>query len=147
MPSKESTMSSARHWIDSLQLKPHPEGGYYRETYRCAEVIPRAGLPARFSGPRSLCTAIYFLLQGEDFSALHTIKQDEVWHFYDGAALTVHVIDPEGCYSTLQVGRDVAAGQVLQGVVPAGCLFGATVSDPASYSLVGCTVAPGFDFA
>src|SRR5262249_26775670 len=75
------------------------------------------------------------------------VKSDEIWHFYDGSALTLHVIDPEGNYSTVRVGRDILAGEVPQAVVKAGWLFGATVNDPAAHALIGCTVAPGFDFA
>ena len=140
-------MNDAAKWVERLGLLPHPEGGHYREVYRSAEVIAAAALPPRFGGDRAFGTAIYFLLQGQDFSALHRIKQDEVWHFYDGSAVTIHVIDPEGNYSTIKVGRDLRAGEVPQAVVKAGCLFGATVDDTASYALVGCTVAPGFDFA
>jgi predicted cupin superfamily sugar epimerase len=140
-------MSTARQWIESLQLVPHPEGGHYRETYRAAEVIPAAGLPPRFGGPRAFSTAIYFLIQGEEFSALHRIKSDEVWHHYAGCGLTVHVIDAAGEYFALKVGNDLEAGERPQAVVTAGCLFGATVADAGSFALVGCTVAPGFDFA
>jgi predicted cupin superfamily sugar epimerase len=140
-------MSAAQDWIDALQLRRHPEGGWYRETYRSAEVISRAGLPERFSGDRAFSTAIYFLLEGKDFSALHRIEQDEIFHFYDGAALVVHVIDHQGSYSTVKVGRDLANGERPQAVVKAGSVFGATLGDGRSYSLVGCTVAPGFDFA
>ncbi len=140
-------MIDAREWIERLQLVRHPEGGYYRETYRSAEVIPRAALPPRFTGDRAFSTAIYFLLAGDDFSALHRIKQEEVWHFYEGSSLTVHVIDPAGRYEALKVGRNVGAGEWPQAVVRAGCLFGATVNEPGSYALAGCTVAPGFDFA
>jgi predicted cupin superfamily sugar epimerase len=139
-------MSDAQRWIEQLGLVLHPEGGHYREVYRSAEVVPRAALPPRFGGDRAFCTAIYFLLQGEDFSALHRIKQDEVWHFYDGAGLTVHVLDQGGAYSSLRLGRNLDAGERPLGVVPAGRLFGASVSDGRSWSLVGCTVAPGFDF-
>jgi predicted cupin superfamily sugar epimerase len=140
-------MGSAKAWIDKLQLQPHPEGGYFRETYRSSETIAAAALPARFGASRAFSTAIYFLLEGADFSALHRIKQDEVWHFYDGSSLTVHVLDVDGRYATTQVGRNWAAGAVPQAVVKAGCVFGASVDDPRSYALVGCTVAPGFDFA
>ncbi len=140
-------MTDAQHWIDALQLRPHPEGGYFRETYRASEGIRREHLPTRFTGDRTFSTAIYYLLSGTDFSALHRIKQDEVWHFHDGAGLTVHVIDSAGDYSAIQLGRSIQQGEVPQAVVRAGCLFGASVRDPKSYALVGCTVAPGFDFA
>jgi uncharacterized protein len=140
-------MTTAAEWIERLGLVPHPEGGHYREVYRSAEVLPAAALPPRFGGDRACCTAIYFLLQGQDFSALHRIKQDEVWHFYDGGALTVHMIDGAGACSAIRLGRHLDAGEEPLGVVPAGRLFGASVSDGRSWSLVGCTVAPGFDFA
>ncbi len=130
-----------------LNLARHPEGGWYRETYRSAEVLPANQFPERFGGERCLGTAIYFLLEQGDFSTLHRIKSDEIWHFYAGASLTVHVITGNGEHSTLKLGRDMAAGETFQAVVPAGCWFGAEVSGPGPYSLVGCTVAPGFDFA
>jgi uncharacterized protein len=137
----------AREWITRLGLQPHPEGGFFRETYRAAETIASEHLPQRFSGDRAFSTAIYFLLEGRDFSALHRIRQDEMWHFYDGCPLLVSSISPEGTLSVVRLGRDVQAGEVLQAVVPAGHFFGAQPSDPDSYSLVGCSVAPGFDFA
>jgi len=140
-------MNDAQGWIEWLELRRHPEGGWFRETYRSEETIARAALPPRFAGDRAFSTAIYFLLEGKDFSALHRINQDEIWHFYDGSSLTVHVIDFDGSYSALRVGRDLEAGDLPQAVVKAGCLFGATVNDSKSYALCGCTVAPGFDFA
>ncbi len=135
-------MKPARHWIEKLFLVKHPEGGYYRETYRAAESIPQNGLPPRFSGLRAFSTAIYFLLPSGECSALHRIKSDEVWHFYAGNSLTIHVIDERGTYTQIKLG-----GDSFQAVVPAGCWFGATVDGPGSYALAGCTVAPGFDFA
>lgn len=132
--------------IKQLELEKHPEGGWYRETYRSAEVVQGNGLPARFAGDRSFCTAIYFLLQSGEFSALHRIKSDEMWHFYAGEPLTMHVITPSGDYYPLKLGSSISDGEVFQAVVPAGCWFGAEVSGDG-YSLVGCTVAPGFDFA
>jgi predicted cupin superfamily sugar epimerase len=137
----------AKEWIERLRLQPHPEGGFFREAYRSGETISRQHLPPRFSGDRAFSTAIYFLLEGHDFSALHRIRQDEVWHFYDGCALTVNSIAPDGELCVVRLGRNVRVGDVLQAVVPAGWLFGARPSDPHSYSLLGCTVAPGFDFA
>jgi predicted cupin superfamily sugar epimerase len=140
-------MPDAREWIDRLRLQRHPEGGWFRETYRCTESIARVNLPARFGGERCFSTAIYYLLESGDFSALHRIGQDEGWHFYDGSPLTLHLIEPQGAYMTVVLGRDPAAGQEPQAIVPAGWWFAATVNELASYSLVGCTVAPGFDFA
>ncbi len=140
-------MPSAREWIDHLALTRHPEGGWYRETYRSRETIARTHLPARFDGDRAFATTIYYLLESGDFSALHRIRQDEGWHFYDGSPLTLHLIAADGSYSTHRLGRDLALGQEPQATVPAGWFFAATVDEAESFSLVGCTVAPGFDFA
>lgn len=137
---------AAEELIKHLELKKHPEGGWYRETYRSTEVVRGSDLPARFAGDRSFCTAIYFLLQSGEISALHRIKSDEMWHFYAGEPLTVHVITSPGDYYPLKLGSNMSDGEVFHGVVPAGCWFGAEVSGDG-YSLVGCTVAPGFDFA
>ena len=139
-------MESAQHWIERLDLQPHPEGGWYRQTYRASLTLPHAALPG-FAGDRAASTAIYFLLAGDQFSALHRLRSDEVWHFYAGSGLIVHVIDPGGTYSVLLLGNDAASGEQFQAVVPAGCWFGSSLRHPNSYALVGCTVAPGFDFA
>jgi predicted cupin superfamily sugar epimerase len=104
-------------------------------------------LPAGFGGARPVSTAIYFLLAGNDFSALHRLRSDEMWHFYAGASLEVHVINPEGAHSVLLVGSDPFANEVPQAAVRAGCWFGSRLRRAGSYALVGCTVAPGFDFA
>jgi predicted cupin superfamily sugar epimerase len=138
----EATVSEL---ITSLNLVRHPEGGWYRETYRSEGIFAAHLLPQQFAGDRSFCTAIYFLLEQGDISALHRIKSDELWHFHSGAALTVHVITPEGDYYPLKLGNSIGAGESFQATVPAGCWFGA-VSEGA-YSLVGCTVSPGFDFS
>jgi predicted cupin superfamily sugar epimerase len=87
---------NAQYLINHLGLSPHPEGGFYRVTYTSELTIPKNSLPSRFQGDRSASTAIYFLLEGEDFSAMHRIAADELWHFYAGSTLIVHVIDPEG---------------------------------------------------
>jgi hypothetical protein len=139
--------SAASFWIDRLGLQPHPEGGYFAETYRSAETVAQAALPNRFSGERALSTAIYFLLEGTQTSALHRIQADELWHFYAGTPLHVAVIDPTGHLTTIRLGPNAAAGETFQAVVPAGCWFGSSRLDAEGYSLVGCTVAPGFDFA
>jgi uncharacterized protein len=136
----------ARFWIEHLGLIAHPEGGYYRETYRSKIDIAKESLPLGFSGARPVSSAIYFLLAGQDFSAMHRLRSDEMWHFYAGSALEVHVIEPEGLHSVLRVGSDPLSGEVLQAVVPSGCWFGSRLTVQDSYALVGCTVAPGFDF-
>ena len=140
------TDKTARYWIEKLQLEAHPEGGYFRQTYRSDVMIAREALPAGFAGARAASTAIYFLLEGENFSAFHRLRSDEVWHFYAGDPLVVHVISPEGSYSSILLGCELEAGQVMQAVVLAGCWFASHVADWSSFAVVGCTVAPGFDF-
>lgn len=144
---RSSVPRSAQYWIDKLQLVAHPEGGYYRETYRSELSIAREALPAQFTGARLVSTAIYFLLEGENFSAFHRLRSDELWHFYAGSPITVHVIEPDGARSEIKLGNDPEAGEVLQAVVKAGRWFASRVRDPQSFALAGCTVAPGFDFA
>lgn len=139
--------NTAQYWVKHLNLLPHPEGGYYKETYRAAENIPQQALPGRFGGERSFSTAIYFLLESGQFSAFHRIAADELWHFYAGSALTISVIHPNGQYEEINLGTDVQNGQSLQAVVPHGAWFGSRVAAENSFALVGCTVAPGFDFA
>jgi len=137
---------NAKYWIEKLGLEPHPEGGYFRQTYRSEIAIAREALPAGFTGARAASTAIYFLLEGKNFSAFHRLRSDEVWHFYAGEALMVHVINPAGTYSAIRLGRDLDAGEIPQAVVPAGCWFASHVVGWKSFAVVGCTVAPGFDF-
>jgi hypothetical protein len=132
----------ARFWIDRLGLEKHPEGGYFKETYR-SEI--ELNLPG-YGGPRNASTAIYYLLDGQQFSAFHRIKSDEVWHFYAGSPLILYVIDDAGNLHENKLGNNPDRGEALQTVVKAYCWFAASVSEPDSFSLVGCTVSPGFDF-
>ena len=138
---------TAADWIQTLGLVPHPEGGYFRETYRSAETVEAHHLPARFGGRRAYSTAIYFLLTGDQVSTLHRIKSDEVWHFYTGGVLTLTLIHPNGRLESVRLGPDPGRGEAFQAIVPAGCWYGAAVDDHGAYTLVGGTVAPGFDFA
>jgi uncharacterized protein len=138
--------SSAAYWIQKLKLEPHPEGGYFRQTYRSAITIAREALLAEFSGSRAASTAIYFLLEGKNFSAFHRLRSDEVWHFYAGSPLRVHVIEPDGTYHCIRMGNDPQAEQEFQYVVQAGCWFASHAEDWVSWALVGCTVTPGFDY-
>lgn len=137
----------AGYWIDRLQLAPHPEGGWFAQTYRSAESVRDGQLPRRFEGDRVFSTAIYYLLEGGDFSAFHRIKSDEIWHFYAGSPVTLYVIEKSGRLVQKKLGREPDKGESFQVVVEAGCWFGAAVDDPASYALMGCTVAPGFEYA
>ena len=136
----------AAYWIEKLKLEAHPEGGYYRQTYRADLVLAKDALPREFAGARAASTAIYFLLQEEDFSAFHRLRSDEVWHFYTGATVIVCVIDEQGGYSEILLGSDPERGEVWQAVVKAGYWFASHVRDEKGFALVGCTVAPGFDF-
>lgn len=134
-------MTDANYWIEKLGLQAHPEGGYFRETYRSAEKMTQDDLPDRFLGERSFSTAIYFLLTENNFSSLHRIQSDELWFFHAGSPLNIHLIEPNGDCRCLTIGPDGP----FQAVVPARCWFGAEVGQ--GYALVSCTVAPGFDFA
>lgn len=137
---------SARYWIDNLQLQKHPEGGWFKESYRSPEIIENRCLPVRFIGDRNYSTSIYFLLSGTEISAFHKIQQDELWYFHEGSAATIHVIDESGEYFRLHLGNDLEQQQQLQVIVKAGWLFAVAVDNSDGYSLVGCNVAPGFDF-
>jgi len=139
-------VATAQELITNLELVRHPEGGWFRETYRSTEEVPAQAVPERFDGSRVFSTAIYFLLEEGDISALHRIKSDEMWHFYAGSPLLIHIIIPDGRYQTLHLGPDQASGEQYQAVVPAGCWFGAELIGN-QFALVGCTVSPGFDFA
>lgn len=137
---------TVKDYIKQLDLLPHPEGGFYRETYRSVEVIPQNGLPQGFSSARNFATAIYFLIERNNFSALHKIKSDETWHFYAGNPLEVVEITEEGKLKKTLVGSNIGLGEVFQYTVRANTWFGSRVKVGGAFSLVGCTVSPGFDF-
>lgn len=133
--------------ISHYRMQPHPEGGYYLQSYKSSGSIAVSSLPEDFSGPRPFSTAIYFLLEQGNFSAFHRIKSDECWHFYEGGCLHVHILYPDGEWKTVRLGSDISKGEVYQFVVPANCWFASEPAPGTGYSLVGCTVSPGFDFA
>ncbi|MGO4331084.1 cupin domain-containing protein [Cupriavidus sp. M-11] len=133
--------------IQRFGLQAHPEGGYYRETHRDTARVAREGGPAGVA-THAASTAIYYLLCDEAYSAWHRIRADEVWHFYAGCPLHVHVLEADGSLTTHRLGDALAhEDTVFQAVVRAGCWFAAERSDPDGFSLVGCTVAPGFEFS
>lgn len=127
---------SAEEWIDRLGLEPHPEGGFFRETYRDPDMVDTN------RGPRSAATHIHFLLRHGECSHLHRILSAEGWHFYAGSPLIIHQFSE--VYSSTIIG-DPRQPSPFQTVVPKGVWFGAEVLSEG-YSLVGCTVSPGFDF-
>ncbi|MCK9212102.1 MAG: cupin domain-containing protein [Ignavibacteriaceae bacterium] len=138
---------NAKYWIHKLDLLKHPEGGYYKEIYRSEEVIPIEALPDRYLDKRNVSTSIYFMLDKEQVSHFHKLQSDEIWHFYEGSSLIIHLINEAGNYSSQKLGRNLDEGEVLQFVIPKFSWFAAEVNDKKSFSLIGCTVAPGFDFA
>jgi predicted cupin superfamily sugar epimerase len=137
-------MKNADYWIDKLALETYPEGGYFKEILRSPETIETP--PERYPGPRCFYTSIYYLLKSGQVNAMHRLKSDELWYYHAGNAMTVHVIYPDGRYTPLGLGPDLDAGQSLQVLAPAGTWFGASVDEPDAYALVGCMVAPGFEF-
>ena len=128
----------AQRLIADLRLAPHPEGGYFRETFRSRDRVTTAR-----GTSRSALTTILFLLTGEMFSAFHRLTSDETWHFYRGDALTIEIIDAAGRYER----RMLDADGPWQTAVNAGAHFASQVENPLGYALVGCDVAPGFEFA
>ena len=135
--------SIAEELIDRLELLPHPEGGHYRETYRSQQRVLRAGNDLS----RSAATAIYYLLRQGERSTWHRIQSDEMWHFYAGEPLHIHVLEHGRELYTLILGNpSTHDGAIFQALVPAGAWFAAQCAGSGAYALVGCTVAPGFEF-
>ena len=139
-------MSITDQLIQKYNLEPHPEGGWYKQTYKSNEQIPGNALPERFGANRTFSTAIYFLLEKGNFSAFHRIKSDECWHFYAGDPLVIYVIDHNEELKIISLGNDLEKGQAFQYVVPANCWFASRPAPGSEYCFVGCTVAPGFEF-
>jgi len=140
-------MLSPQLLIDLYGLQPHPEGGWYKQTYKSNEQIPAEALPGRIYGSRAFSTAIYFLLQQNEFSAFHRIKSDECWHFYAGDPLLIYVIKTSGELEIISLGGDIENEQLFQYIVPANCWFASRPAPESSWSFVGCTVSPGFEFS
>jgi len=138
---------SAADLIRHFDLQPHPEGGYFRQTYRSSGVIRQSALPPAFGGDRAYATMIYYLLPKGAKSHLHRLQSDEMWHFYLGGPMHVAQLNAGGREETVTLGSDVTRGEQLQYVAPAGTWFGAYPAEGTEYSLVGCTVAPGFEFS
>lgn len=139
-------MPSAEELIALLQLRPHPkEGGYFRETYRADEGVTVP--PARYVGPRCFGTAIFYLLTPNTFSAMHRLGSDEIFHFYLGDPVCMLQLDADGTGRTVTLGSDIVQGQEIQVVVPRGVWQGSFLAAGGAFALLGCTVAPGFEYA
>lgn len=136
----------AKYYIDKLKLQKHPEGGYYNEIYRSDEIFKAVVLPERYIGDRAFSTSIYFLLDGKDISAFHKLQSDEIWHFYDGCPVKVSIITPQRSLEERILGYNLDNKESLQTVINKHSWFGAELVDKSSFSLIGCTVSPGFDF-
>ena len=139
-------MQSIRQLIQQYNLQPHPEGGWYKQTYKSKEKIAADALPERFGANRAFSTAIYFLLEKGNFSAFHRIKSDECWHFYAGDPLLIYIIEQNGELKIISLGNDNEKVHAFQYVVPANCWFASRPASGSQYCFVGCTVSPGFEF-
>ncbi|GGG06698.1 cupin domain-containing protein [Paenibacillus aceti] len=136
----------AQYYITKLGLEPHPEGGYYKRTFESEEKTSDQQLSVSFEGTRLLYTSIYFLLGSDNISHFHRLKSDELWYYHAGSPLTVHVIDENGNYKEFKLGTNLDQGEVPQVLVPKNSIFGSSVTDLDTFSLVGCMVSPGFEF-
>jgi uncharacterized protein len=134
----------AQKYIKQLQLKKHSEGGYFKEVYRSGERILPTHLPKRYKSSRNFSTSIYFLLEGNQFSSFHLLQSDELWHFYDGSAVLLYIINQKGKLSIKKLGR--GKNSELQLVIENQNWFAAEIEDKKSFALFGCTVSPGFEF-
>jgi len=130
----------AKYYITNLNLEKHPEGGYFKETYRSDEIV---SIDDR---KRNVGTSIYYLLESRDVSHFHRLKSDEIFHFHDGSSLNLYIIDVDGELIKLTLGLDVERGEYPQIIIPRGSIFGAEVIKKNSFTLIGCTVFPGFSF-
>ena len=131
---------TAPYWIKHLDLRRHPEGGYYKEIFRSQQRVMRAGARK----VRQACTSIYYLLEGTDFSGFHRIASDELWYFHKGSRLVIHIINEQGGCTALEL-SDLHSGS-LSVAVKAGLWFAVEVPATDGFTLVSCAVAPGFEF-
>ena len=132
---------NAQYYIEHLHMEPHPEGGYYVSSFRAEDSINTRNVE------RPIYTSIYFLLRSQDISHFHRLKSDELWYYHGGSALTVHMIHEDGTYEAKKLGLNLKNGETPQVLVPKNTIFGSSVDEENTFSLVGCMVAPGFDFA
>jgi predicted cupin superfamily sugar epimerase len=140
-------MPTAEELIALLQLQPHPkEGGYFRETYRCDDHLAVGHLPRRYRSDHSASTAIYYLLTPTSISPLHRLATDEVFHFYLGSPVRMLQLGPGHVSREIVLGPDLIAGQHVQVLAPRGIWQGSILEPGGGFALLGCTVAPGFEY-
>jgi uncharacterized protein len=139
-------MMNAEYYIKKLELEKHPEGGYFKEIYRSKNIIKSGYLPEIYEGERNQSTSIYFLLNKTDISKFHIIKSDEIWHFYSGSTIKIYIIDKQGNLTIKLLGNQLDKNESFQVIIPAEHYFAGEVVNKNMFGLVGCTVAPGFDF-
>ena len=139
-------MFTAEYWIQHLQLKPHPEGGFFCEEYRSSIEVDTKNLPIGYKSSRRLATSIYYLLRSEDISRLHRLRSDELWFFHAGSPIKLIYIDTEGKKYTHILGNNHEKAEQFSLLIPGGSIFCAEIHNSNSYGLVSCVVAPGFEF-
>jgi predicted cupin superfamily sugar epimerase len=140
-------MLTAAQVRELLKMLPHPvEGGFYAETYRTPQRLPRVALPAAYPGERSLATAIYYMLTPETISEMHRVRGDEIFHFYLGDPVEMLELRPDGSGGVVVLGQDIASGMKLQHVVPAGVWQGSRLRPGGAFALLGTTMSPGFEY-
>ncbi|MGD0552106.1 MAG: cupin domain-containing protein [Sedimentisphaerales bacterium] len=139
---------TAEQIIKHFKMQPLPhEGGFFIETYRAAEVLKKEILPAGLSGDRNISTVILYLLTAKTVSLMHQLKCDEMFHFYLGNPVTMLQLHPDGSSEIITLGHDILNEQKVQVLVPKGTWQGAFIQPGGKFSLMGCSVAPGFDEA
>jgi uncharacterized protein len=139
-------LNKVDYWVSKLGMSRHPEGGYFKETFKSEEHISDSELSVNFEGKRKLYTSIYFLLTSDDVSHFHRLKSDELWYYHGGSSLSIHIIDESGEYKEIKLGMNLDAGEIPQVLVKKNSIFGSSVSEKDTCSLVGCMVSPGFEF-
>ncbi|MDD4921708.1 MAG: cupin domain-containing protein [Bacteroidales bacterium] len=139
-------MLNAEDIIRLLNLKAHPEGGYYREIYRSEETMDQKSLPSRYSGPRCFSTGIYYLLTSDDRSMMHRVKSDETFHFYMGDPAEILKLYPDGTGEMMEIGIDLEKGMKPCVTIEKGVWQGQRLKEGGRFVLYGTTVSPGFEF-
>jgi len=136
----------AKNIVESLNLSAHPEGGYFSEVYRSEEMLNIDDLPGRYNSSRTFSTSIYYMLVENQISHFHRLKSDETWHFYFGSPVIIHCLSPDGIYNKVKIGCQFTHNIFPQFTIKKGIWFAAEIEDKTSFALIGCTVAPGFEY-